>query len=215
MARGRRHHYTQVATACAAALDAATDLLLGKPARPAYDRWPSLPVAAGSSSGDRRSACGSRPIPAGASSAPHPCPALRPGAPFAGAASSIDTPAPRNTHAALRHGARPLSAPRALRFFYQYLLEYLDIQRLVRHQPLQALVFLLQLFQPPRLRHLQAAVFAPPLVKRHIRDAVLAAQIDDLHPGFGFLQYPDDLLLTEPLLLHDFEGAGFSNRREQ
>lgn len=76
---------------------------------------------------------------------------------------SVGMPAARNIRAAPWRDARPPSAPRALRFFYQHLFEHLDIQRLIRHQPFQPLVFLLQLLQPPRLRDFQV-----PYLLRHL-----------------------------------------------
>ena len=54
----------------------------------------------------------------------------------------------------------------------------------------------------PQLRHLQAGVLRLPLVVRGLGDAVLAAGLDDLRPGFDFLEDPDDLFFGETRLLH-------------
>ena len=76
------------------------------------------------------------------------------------------------------------------------------IELLVGHDALQLRVLRLELLQTPQIRDRHAGIFGFPVVERRIRNAVLAAQIQHLRTGLGFLQNRNDLLFAEPLLLH-------------
>ena len=87
--------------------------------------------------------------------------------------------------------------------FSQDLLDRVDLQVPLGQEPLEPLVFLLQLPQSSRLRDRKPRVLAPPPIERELRNPLLPADLHDRHPArFSLLQNPDDLLLSEPLLLH-------------
>lgn len=52
------------------------------------------------------------------------------------------------------------------------------------------------------LRHLHPAEMGLPLVDARVTDPVLAAQVEDRHPGLVLLQDPDDLLFREQAAPH-------------
>src|SRR5262249_35504597 len=129
-----------------------------------------LGAAAGRAGVGSRSGAAPRPAPAAAAAARH-----RP-------AHSLDTapwsarspprrrrgaPTPRS---ALSARAPPAAARRASRVFSEQVLEHLVVQRLLRHQPLQAGVLVLQRLQALRLAHLQAAVLGLPAVEGLLAD---------------------------------------------
>lgn len=75
-------------------------------------------------------------------------------------------------------------------------------QRQIREHALQPSILSLEFLQSPKLRDIQAAVLRLPVVERRFADTVLANQFCDFHAGFRLLQDRDDLLFTEPGLLH-------------
>jgi hypothetical protein len=75
-------------------------------------------------------------------------------------------------------------------------------QRQLREHLLQPGVLAFEFLQPPQLRDIQAAVLRFPVVERRFANTVLANQLRDLHAGLDLLQNRNDLLFTEPGLLH-------------
>jgi hypothetical protein len=86
------------------------------------------------------------------------------------------------------------------RSFCQHLLERRLGQGLLRHQPLEPLILLLELLELAELGDGQAAILRLPAVERRLRDAVLATDLGLARRALGLLQDRDDLLLAEPLL---------------
>jgi hypothetical protein len=86
-------------------------------------------------------------------------------------------------------------------FSYQ-ILQHRDVQRLIRHNPLQFRVLFFQLPQAPGFAHLQPAILAAPGIKRSRADAVLAAQLTRLGACFALLQYLDHLFFVKSAVLH-------------
>ena len=77
-----------------------------------------------------------------------------------------------------------------------------NVERLVRHYPLEPPVLFLQLPEPAHLPDLNAAVLAPPGVEGCVRDAVPLAQLRHLRSGL--LPNADDLFFTEPRSFHAY-----------
>ena len=75
-------------------------------------------------------------------------------------------------------------------------------KHLLRQHLLELRVLGLQRLQPPRIRHLHAAISRAPLVEGRVADAVLAAQLFRAQPGLMLLQDANDLLFAEPASLH-------------
>src|SRR5262245_46733398 len=67
---------------------------------------------------------------------------------------------------------------------------------------LQLRVLSLELAQALDLMNLHSPKLRTPAVERRIAETVLTAQLPHWHPGLGFLQKSDDLLLGKPPLLH-------------
>ena len=89
-----------------------------------------------------------------------------------------------------------------LAFYTEGTLQRLDIQVRLGQELLQLRVLRLELAQPLGLIDLQSAELRALFVERRVTEAVRAAQLLDRHPGLGFLQKPDDLLLRKSPLLH-------------
>jgi hypothetical protein len=86
-------------------------------------------------------------------------------------------------------------------FFCVYLFEDLDLHRLFGHHAFESRVLVFQGPQAPRLLYLHPSVLVLPLVLRPLADVV--PRTDRLYRlRLRFLQYPDDLLFTEPTSLH-------------
>src|SRR5690606_33208913 len=99
--------------------------------------------------------------------------------------------------------ARRLGASRAgSPLFSNDLLEHLLIQRQIRHHTLQALVLLLERFEPLGLGSLHPAVLLLPAIERLLADVVPPADLTRRLGDLGLLEHRDDLRLGEPLLLH-------------
>lgn len=79
----------------------------------------------------------------------------------------------------------------------------MDVQGLLRYEPLQALVLLLNPPQVTRYGHVQSAVLTAPLAKRRVGHHMLSAQGRYRHPDFGLLENCNDVLLGESALSHD------------
>ncbi len=60
------------------------------------------------------------------------------------------------------------------------------------------IAFRFQRLQPPRLRHVQAAILGPPLVKCRRTEPILAAQLSHRRARLLLTQDRDDLLFREP-----------------
>jgi hypothetical protein len=71
-------------------------------------------------------------------------------------------------------------------------------QHRFRQQLLQLGILVFQSLQFTGIRNVHPAKLGLVLVKGCLGDAVLAADIRRLHPGFLLTQYPDDLFLREP-----------------
>ena len=80
------------------------------------------------------------------------------------------------------------------------------VERLVRHQPLQPGVLLLERLHPLRLVEAQAAVLFPPSIVGLLADAELRTDLRDAQPAasfhLGLTQLRDDVLRAEPLAWH-------------
>src|SRR6266849_9558901 len=100
------------------------------------------------------------------------------------------------------HDEPPHGAPEALEVFSHEILQRRVVQHLLGQQLLQTPVLILQCTQPPRVGHVQPAVFCFPLVERCPADAMAAAQVFGLRPRLVLLQHPNDLLFREPALPH-------------
>jgi len=74
-------------------------------------------------------------------------------------ASLLGTPAAHSLRTAHGRALRRTDVDPGLEVSLRNILEYLLVQRQLRHQPFQLAVLLLQLFQSLRLVHLQTAVF--------------------------------------------------------
>jgi|SRR5271166_1271915 len=72
----------------------------------------------------------------------------------------------------------------------------------VHQQLFQPSVPLLELLQPPRVRHAHAIELPIPRVERRLRYAVLAAQLRRLIPASCSRRTPNDLLFGESASLH-------------
>src|SRR6185437_8185571 len=95
----------------------------------------------------------------------------------------------------------PRVAPTGSSFFSAELLQSIDHQHLLSHQPLELGVLRFQFLQAAGIGHLHAAVLVPPAVKRLLRDVVLAAHLPDRNfVRLGFPQDPDDLFFAVSLL---------------
>ena len=81
----------------------------------------------------------------------------------------------------------------AVTTFFQELFDDLQIERLVRHEPLQLAILLLQRLEALRLTDLEPAVGAPPAGERRLGDAVPAAELADRRPRLGLRQDRYDL----------------------
>ena len=77
-----------------------------------------------------------------------------------------------------------------------------DIEGLVRHDPLQPAVLDLQGLEPVDLRDFHVSVLGLPAVEGAFTDPMATAEILGGCPGVGLFQYGDDLLLGEPFPLH-------------
>src|ERR1700685_3091661 len=101
--------------------------------------------------------------------------------------------------------ARPaplLASPAGLPLFCQYHLQRVQVQRLLRHDPLQPTVLFLQLTQPPGLAHFQASILRLPVVERGCTDTDPAAEVLHGNSGIRLLQHPHDLLFTKTASFH-------------
>jgi len=61
--------------------------------------------------------------------------------------------------------------------------------------------------QPLCFGNVHPAELLLPAVKRRRRNTVFPAHVRRLHPSLILLQYPDNLLFTEPALLHRFRSV--------
>src|SRR5450631_272290 len=75
-------------------------------------------------------------------------------------------------------------------------------QRQVRIHALEPAVLRLEFLQAPQLRDIHPAVPRLPVVQRRFTHSILAGQLRHLHASFALLEHRDDLLFTEPGLLH-------------
>ncbi len=73
---------------------------------------------------------------------------------------------------------------------------------MLRHHLFQPPVFALQLAELLHIADVEAGIFRSPLIKRGIRDAVLAAELVDPDAGLGTLEHRNDLFLRMPLSCH-------------
>jgi hypothetical protein len=71
----------------------------------------------------------------------------------------------------------------------------MDIQRLIRHHLLQPPVLVLQLAELLHIVDVEAGIFRPSLIKRGVRDAVLAAELWDPDARVNILEYRNDMFL--------------------
>jgi hypothetical protein len=92
--------------------------------------------------------------------------------------------------------------------FFDDVLEGLVREGQLGVHLLQLAVLGLELFQSPKLRYVQTAVLRLPVVERRLADAVLSDKLRHLHAGLCLLQDRDDLLFTEPGLLHKSSPVG-------
>jgi hypothetical protein len=121
--------------------------------------------------------------------------------------SSVESPcigwlvAPRPLLRLLPAG-RPCAAPRSSSLVSQEILQHLEVERLIRHDPLQPPVLVFQLLQAPGLRSIQPSVLLPPPIERCLRDPLASSNLCDLGTGVRFLQDADDLLVGESTLSH-------------
>src|ERR1017187_6798629 len=83
-----------------------------------------------------------------------------------------------------------------------HLLEDLNVQGLVGHQPFQSPILVLQLLQTLGVAEFHPAELALPAVVGLLADGVLADQLGHRQTGLGLLQDRDDLLFTESLPFH-------------
>src|SRR4029077_20239487 len=86
--------------------------------------------------------------------------------------------------------------------FSEHFLQCRGVQHRLRQQLLEFAVLFLESLQLAGVGDLHPAITRPPLVKRRIADAVLAAQIARRQPGSVLLQDLDDLLFREPAFTH-------------
>src|SRR3989442_1217127 len=114
------------------------------------------------------------------SSAPHP---------------KSDTPAARSGRRRRATPRRPPAAPRPSRAFSQFVLQELEVQRLVGHHALEPLFLLLERPPPLQLLALESAIQPLPAVKRVLTDPMLPDEVRPRCPRLRFLQYGEDLLL--------------------
>jgi hypothetical protein len=85
-------------------------------------------------------------------------------------------------------------------FFLKRLLGHFVLQHRLGQQLLQLRVLGLQRLQPLGVRHVHAAVLAPPQIEARLREAALAAQLLHRQSLIGLPQEPDDLFFAESLL---------------
>jgi len=78
----------------------------------------------------------------------------------------------------------------------------LVIEGEVRHQALQAAVFILELAQTAHFGDLEPAVFGLPPIERLLAEAVPPAEVQCLGTRRRLFQHANDLLFGEPLALH-------------
>jgi hypothetical protein len=81
-------------------------------------------------------------------------------------------------------------------------LQHADIERLFCYHFLQISVIPLQLPQAPGFQHIHATRHGIPVVKWLFPAAELASKIRERIPGFGLMQYPDDLFVYKSLAFH-------------
>src|SRR6266581_8662912 len=96
----------------------------------------------------------------------------------------------------------PLATPAGLPLFCQHHLQRIQVQRLLRHDPLQSSVLFLHLTQPPSLVHFHSPVLRLPVVERGFTDTHPAAEVLHGNSGLRFFQHPDDLLFTKAASFH-------------
>src|SRR5690606_7685104 len=101
-----------------------------------------------------------------------------------------------------RHRRPPRAAARGSPRFSQDVLQHLEIQRLIRDDPLQASVLGLELLQPLCIRDVHAAELPLPAIEGLARDVVPAEQLGHFCARLVLLEDRDDLLFREPALPH-------------
>ena len=77
------------------------------------------------------------------------------------------------------------------------LLTQIRLKPLLGIHLLQAPVLVLELLEPLHHRGVHAAKPRAPLIERRTADAVLAAEVRDLDPGFSLLEHRHDLAVGE------------------
>src|ERR1700736_612522 len=189
--------------ACLFASSAPPVLLPGTAGTPVCDSPPPLPAAASPSTADTRNGAARRP-----NSAVAPAKLGRPARAVDSDSSSAPSPpahrrAVRCAPNLLASRPPPRAEPWASELFSQHRLQCLNVQRLLRHHLLQPPVFFFQAPQPTSFIHLQATILRLPAVVRLVADPVLPTDLLDRHPGFSFLQNPNNLFLRKSALLHD------------
>jgi hypothetical protein len=90
--------------------------------------------------------------------------------------------------------------------FLQQLFHRRHVQYPIDDDPFELDVRSFQLWEPLRIRRLHAADLLPPSVESRPAHAVAVAvavvEVIHLRPGLIVLQHRDDLLFTEPAVLH-------------
>ena len=104
---------------------------------------------------------------------------------------------------AQRRASLPLCGVRlAPRLFFEQVPQRVVLHGQVGVHPLELRMFRLQFLDALELRDAQAAVFALPVVVGRLADAVLAAEVADLHARIGLFEDRDNLGLGESAFLH-------------
>src|SRR2546426_12650389 len=95
----------------------------------------------------------------------------------------------------IRRPPRSTLFPYTTLFRSQFVLQELEVQRLVGHHALEPLVLLLERPHPLQLLALESAIQPLPAVKRVLTDPMLPDEVRHRCPRLRFLQYGEDLLL--------------------
>jgi hypothetical protein len=109
---------------------------------------------------------------------------------------------------ARRSGTSRVSRPRAhddasaSQVFLDCLLQDVTVEREVGDEPFEAIVFVVQLPQPPELAYTEVAVCLLPHVERRLAHAELTAHVRDGRPTLGLPEGLRHLLLAELRSLH-------------
>ena len=99
--------------------------------------------------------------------------------------------------------------------FSQEVFHDLQIERLVRDEPLELPILFLERLEALGLGPLQPAVLLLPAIERLLRHAVPPHEVRHLGAGVPLLEHGDDLLIRKPTLPHSPLGGGLTLSLDQ